>query len=465
MQRVALVTLLLAACAAAPPRVASPAQLAILHPLLDAYIDQRFEHAPTATTELLTAIAHAHATDEQVQALLEEGRAAYPASPQPLGTITENVPVTCYHVDYSSIYDIYVPADYDSKKAWPLIVVGHGGNSSMSAEYARKTALSYLKAYAPAFGEGTSPHAILVAPATERGWSLIGDSLLFSTISKVSRDYHVDPDRIYLIGQSMGGHLSWRSAFHYNDRWAGVSPQSGGYTDYIASGQMPNLFGLPGYTTFGQDEPYGLRETNVALAAWLAEHHYPWVTVQEAGGHEIYESEQPKIAAFFAAHKRDLYASRVYLSSAGNMKYTSNWSGQTDAINPARAFRWNQNRWLQVTPRDDGGAQQVYGEIKPGNRIELTSNGVRQVRVYLHAAMGLDFTKPLTVVVNGVTRFHAMAPAPQLGDALELVREWDDSARFYPRSLTLPIATDATMAVPSYSAATEAPVHPAERVP
>ena len=432
--------------------------------MLDAYVDQRFEHSPIATAELLAAIAQTHATVEQVQTLLAEGRATYPAPLQPLGTITENIPISCYHVDYTSIYDIYVPADYDASKAWPLVVVGHGGNSAMPADYARKTALSYLKAYAPAFGAGASPHAILVAPATERGWSLIGDSLLFSTISKVSRDYHVDPNRIYLIGQSMGGHLSWRSAFNYNDRWAGVSPQSGGYTDYIATGKMPNLFGLPGYTTFGQDEPYGLRETNVALAAWLAEHHYPWVTVQEAGGHEIYEAEQPKIAAFFAAHTRDLYAPRVYFSSAGNMKYTANWSGQTDAIIPARAFRWNENRWLAVTPREDGSAQQIYGEVKPGNRIELTSSGVRQVHVYLHAAMGLDFTKPITIVANGATRFHGMAPAVQLGDALELLREWDDSARFYPRSISLAITTDVPVPVPSYSAVADPPAHAVEQV-
>lgn len=76
--------------------------------------------------------------------------------------------------------------------------------------------------------------AILVAPATTVGWNPVGDSLIESVISRTIREYNIDPDRIYIAGQSMGGHLSWRSAIHRADRFAAFSPQSGGYASYVA---------------------------------------------------------------------------------------------------------------------------------------------------------------------------------------------------------------------------------------
>ena len=76
----------------------------------------------------------------------------------------------------------------------------------MSQSYADQTARVYLKAYQTL---GVKMKAILVAPSSTRGWGHIGNSLILSTISDVQRRYAIDPDRIYLAGQSMGGHLTF----------------------------------------------------------------------------------------------------------------------------------------------------------------------------------------------------------------------------------------------------------------
>ena len=188
--------------------VHTEADTAAMRVAIDAYIDQRFEAPPEATDQLLALLDKGHFTLNETEAILRGARSAYPAPAMKLGQIG-TFDVTCYHVDYSSIAYFKVPLTYDPAKPTPLIIVGHGGDSSMSKDFARSTALDYIKAYNQL---GKTMNAILIAPATERGWSPIGDSLILSSISRIQRDYNVDPERIYVTGQSMGGHLSWRTA-------------------------------------------------------------------------------------------------------------------------------------------------------------------------------------------------------------------------------------------------------------
>ncbi|MBL9038216.1 MAG: alpha/beta hydrolase fold domain-containing protein [Archangium sp.] len=425
------------------------AELRAFAPMLDAYIDQRMTAPATATAQLIASLQSIHATAADVEALLKAGRASYPTPPQALGVVTQAVPVSCYSSSYSSVFHLSVPATYTSSTAWPLVVVGHGGNSGMTASEARSTALNYITQYRAAFG--VQLNAIVVAPATERGWSPIGDALIFSTISKVSRDYHVDPDRIFVVGQSMGGHLAWRSAMTFTDRWAGVSPQSGGYDSYITNRSIENLYGLPGYGVWGSTEPFGLRDTNVALKAWLDAHRFPWSMVERTGGHSIYASEQLRVATMFQPLRRNIHAPRVYLRAGGAMKYTVNWDGMSDTIFTDRVHRWNRKFWLEVTPRPTStDTLAVWGEVLAGNRIALTTDKVRQLRVYLHPDMGLDFSRPIRIEVNGDVKFDALPPPDDLVNLLETVREFDDRTRIARTFVDVSVTTDRAVAAPSY---------------
>ena len=160
-------------------------------------------------------------------------------------------------------------------------------------------------------------NAILVAPATERGWSPIGDSLILSSISKLQRDYNVDPERIYMTGQSMGGHLSWRTALTYADRYAAFSPMSGGYPEWATSGALRNLWTTVGFNTWGEIEPYELDKTNVILHDWLTAHSYAWDGAQAPGEHPIASGSFAAIADLFGKNPRKMYRADTWYSSAG----------------------------------------------------------------------------------------------------------------------------------------------------
>ena len=409
--------------------------------LVDDYVDLRFDATADSTAELLKALAERGIEQlPDLERLLRQPRAAYPDTSDWVGKITVH-DVTCLHVDYHSRYLLYVPKKRDPDKPLSLVVVGHGGNSSMSPRRAEAVALAYLKAYQPL---ADNMNTLLVAPASSRGWGHIGNSLVLSTISDVQRAFPVDPDRIYITGQSMGGHLSYRAALTLSDRFGAVSPHSGGY-DFVEKGSIGNLLSVPGYAVWGSREPYGIRDDNQVNARWGKSHQLDWVFVEKQGGHEIYADELPKIARFFSAHPRNLYRTPVYLRSSGTMKFTRTWQikGWPEHLvySDTKPLRWNMRHWIQVTPRPDLGQPLTVLAVNEGNnRFEIVSENVRQLTVFLHPKMA-DPDKPVVIRVNGKEVFHATV---QQDPALmfDLAREFDDRGRVFHAKVDLEIDTD-----------------------
>ncbi len=410
--------------------------------LIDRYVDARMEAKPSATPGLLAALRELDAdTPSAIEALLRAPRASYPDVADLLGKTTVH-DVACYHVDYASKYRLFVPKSYRPENATPLVVVGHGGNSSMSPARAGRVAAMYLGIYAPALARDLG--AIVVAPDSSRGWGHIGNSLILSTISDVQRRFHIDPDRVYATGHSMGGHMTYRAALNLGDRFGAVSPHSGGY-DYVEKKAIGNLFAVPGYVTWGKREPYGIDKDNRTNAAWAKKHGLDWTFVEKPGGHEIYQDELPKIAKFFAERPRDLYRDVVYLRAGGAMKFVKTWGikgwPEHEVHHETRPLRWNVRHWLEVTPRPDvKGALTVVAKNAGDNAFEVTSDQIRELTIHLHPKM-IDFEKPVRIKVNGDTLFEGEV-TPDPAHMLDTVREFDDRGRVFWAKVTVAVETD-----------------------
>ncbi|MFT6830069.1 MAG: pimeloyl-ACP methyl ester carboxylesterase [Planctomycetota bacterium] len=411
--------------------------------LVDAFIDSRFEAEAGATNQLLEALADQGIdSPEKIEAALRDRRTAYDDLKELRGKYTK-LPVECYHVDYASEFILYVPKNYSSRKTYSLVVVGHGGNSSMDAGRAMSTAQQYINLYAPGVCKGLD--ALVIAPASERGWGSIGYSLIFSSIAAVKRMAPIDPDRIYLTGQSMGGHLAYRMALLFPDTFGAVSPHSGGY-NFVEKGSIALLKNVPGRSIFGKREPYGINGDNKANEVWAKEHDLDWTFIEKNGGHEIYRDELPNMARFFGKHPRDLYRDEVYLRHGGAMLFTKPWEikgwPEHTVLSSTRPLRWNRKHWVEVTPREDSkDAQEILAVNGGGNRITVTSNGVREFTLYFHPKM-VDLLKPISVTVNGEEAHSAVLtvnPTIMLDDA----RRYDDRGRVYWAKLTLRVESDA----------------------
>jgi pimeloyl-ACP methyl ester carboxylesterase len=118
-------------------------------------------------------------------------------------------------------YRVYVPRSYDGASAMPLVVMLHG-------------ALGDERYYF----SGLFDPAVIKGEADRRGYILVGvngrgrfglsQEDVFEVINAVTRDYKIDPSRIYLTGHSTGGFGTWVVASSKPELFAAIAPVSGG---------------------------------------------------------------------------------------------------------------------------------------------------------------------------------------------------------------------------------------------
>ena len=415
-----------------------------LRQAIDAWLDQRWDAGPPDA--ICALLDRRQLTIADLEIALRAGRAAYPEPPQPLGKLTTGLPLPNDYVDHETRYMVHVPPQYDAARPQPLLVVMHGGSANRDLAFGERAARSGLQPFW--LQQARANGWLVLAPISDRGWMFLGNSILMSALSKIQRDYHIDPDRIWLTGHSMGGHMTWRSSFQFPDRWAAVSPMSGGY-DYVKSKDVHNLANVPGYTTYGSNEPYQIREFNDIIATWMQVHGYPWTCQRKDGGHEIFADEVPKVAAFFSSHARDLYRPRLFVRMgaqpmAFTVAETNDGWGKKHTWRENRPIAADSVHWLRCAPpaADTPPEQRVMtiAAARDGNTFTLISQFARRVRILLHPKM-VDFGKPIVVQSNGKTVFDGkVAPDPRF--LLELVREFDDRGRIFHAQIEVALADD-----------------------
>ena len=399
---------------------------------VDAFVTDTW--AGTSPDALVAQLKNAKVDAVALEAMLRAGRPSYPELAIAKGKLSARLPLASEHLDHATEHFVYVPKPYDPTKAHPLLVIGHGGSAARDLDFGAEAAKAGM---VPFWLEAAERHGFLVvAPLSDRGWMQIGTSMLFSAIARMQRDFHVDPDRVFLTGHSMGGHLTWRSSFWFGDRWAAVSPMSGGY-DYVKSGDVFNLVNVRGFATFSETEPYQIREFNETMATWMKERAYPWTFTMGPGRHAISPKQVERISSAFVDCRRDLYRKKVW-ARAGGLRFESaeanpQW-GRTHTWTEGRPLDMSTAYWLRFCDVAEGTPpekhlQSVFGEVKAGNRIELATTNVRRIRVLLHPRM-VDFEKPVTIVANGKVAFEGKVE-PDLAAMLSMVREFQDRGRVF----------------------------------
>jgi predicted peptidase len=122
-------------------------------------------------------------------------------------------------------YQVYVPADYDPSRQWPVILFLHGGGETGS-DGLLQTQVG-LGAAIRRFSERYP--AIVVMPQAPAGppnvpasvWQTASDVAL-GALDATLAEFATDPSRIYLTGMSQGGHGTWYLAYHHPDRFAAL---------------------------------------------------------------------------------------------------------------------------------------------------------------------------------------------------------------------------------------------------
>lgn len=128
---------------------------------------------------------------------------------------------------YEANYVVFIPYDYDGKKAFPLLLFLHGaGQSGTDGRQQIRVGL------APAIQkqEKTFPFIAVFPQSHKSSWEASSEDgkRCLAILDEVEWNYEVDTTRVYLTGISMGGEGTWSLAAAHPKRWAAIVPICGG---------------------------------------------------------------------------------------------------------------------------------------------------------------------------------------------------------------------------------------------
>ena len=205
-------------------------------------------------------------------------------------------------------FTLYVPADYDATKQYGLIVALHGytGNDYDAAATIIKPQLQ--------------PNDFLVVAPFGRGdvgYLSIGEQDVLDVIDRLQASFRVDPDRIYLMGWSMGGLGTWRIGQFFADRFAAMAPFCGWTgTEYLA-----NLRNLPTLIVHGDADNSVPAAMDRAAAEQLKQWNYPVQYDELPGvGHDAWgawvkETGGVRILDYFRQYRRNPWPAEVIVKT------------------------------------------------------------------------------------------------------------------------------------------------------
>jgi poly(3-hydroxybutyrate) depolymerase len=247
-------------------------------------------------------------------------------------------------------YHLYVPTKWVPSTKLPLVIVTHGAGQPATAPFQRpianptlaKTAeeRGYIVAavtgyHANATGVGgwNVPYKMVLAPrpgraagpGTGRGGPAVGpggqvrpaqaaptaqdfqraeQDVLF-VMDLVAKEYDVDPQRVYLMGNSSGGSAVWAYAAKYPHRWTAIAPSAAPLED----GNFPyeELKSVPVLVIHGDKDTVMSFEASKAMVDHARAKGVDATWLPVVGGTHVDAWAQPEVIKqifdFFDAHK------------------------------------------------------------------------------------------------------------------------------------------------------------------
>jgi predicted peptidase len=197
-------------------------------------------------------------------------------------------------------YLLYLPKDYgkDPNKKWPLLMFLHGAGESGSD-------LEKVKVHGPPklISQGKEFPFIVVSPQCPSIQEWWNRDTLNVILDEVIAKHHVDEDRVYLTGLSMGGYGTWELATRFPQRFAAIAPICGGGLPRFA----PRLKGVGVWVFHGaKDGVVKQQESDEMVAALRAANIPVEYTVYPEAGHDSWTEtyDNPKLYEWLLQHRR-----------------------------------------------------------------------------------------------------------------------------------------------------------------
>ena len=260
---------------------------------------------------------------------------------QPLPSGPQVVPFLSQVDDSNQPYALYVPADLDRSKKYPLVISLHAEDTSPQICLMRvfgQTIRFADGSLAPLrFFRGRDVDMIVACPLSRgtMGYEGIAERDVYDVVADVERRLPVDEDRVYLTGIAMGGGGALRLALTRPDVWAAVAvvcpiAQAG------LEALIPNALNVPVGLFQGELDPLVPAQSVRVWQRQLLDVGVPTeYTEYPTGRHNAWDYAYKDGAIFdwFARFRRNRYPERVRLV-ADSYQYGSAYWVRIDGLTP-----------------------------------------------------------------------------------------------------------------------------------
>src|SRR5215468_6880772 len=170
-------------------------------------------------------------------------------------------------------YELFVPTKYNASRPAPLMVTLHGLSVQPRDQirFGYLTELAEERGYIVVAPMGYNDHGgygVSGAGAAGRGAGAIsltspGDPPNLGELSEldvmnvlalVRKEFNIDPNRIYLMGHSMGGGGTWHIGIKYPEIWAALAPVAPAF--YTSPDELVKIRNTPVIVVQGDDDPF-----------------------------------------------------------------------------------------------------------------------------------------------------------------------------------------------------------------
>ena len=137
-------------------------------------------------------------------------------------------------VSTARAYSKFIPSSYSKGTSLPLVVLlhGYGATGAMQESYMKFESVAETNKFILVYPDGT------VDSSGRRFWNatdaccdffsaVADDVYLLSILKEMESSYSIDAKRIYFVGHSNGGFMSYRMACKYPDRIAAIASLAG----------------------------------------------------------------------------------------------------------------------------------------------------------------------------------------------------------------------------------------------
>jgi predicted peptidase len=123
-------------------------------------------------------------------------------------------------------YQVYVPFDYSKSTMWPLIVSLHG-NTLQGDDGVLHTSVGLANQIRRTRSRFPAVVLLPQAPSGGRWEQAELQNMILAQLDRTIAEFRIDPERVYLTGDSMGGTGALRVLYCWPERFAGVAIVAG----------------------------------------------------------------------------------------------------------------------------------------------------------------------------------------------------------------------------------------------